>query len=195
MRQTLTLARIDQIRAISDPLRLRLLDALIADELTIKRLADAVRQPASRLYYHIDLLCAADLVEIVGQIRRRGGVERVYRAVAKNFRMDKTALRATTGPVAPVATLLELTRAVLGGALESITEELHAGRIRPGNAMGLLLEERAPRLSPAGWAALKKELPAWLDTFAQRHGSPRGLPCQLVFAAFPIPAFKARKRR
>lgn len=66
-------------KALADPLRIRLLEALWDRPRSAGELAECVELPADRLYYHLAQLEEAGLVE-VGEYRRlaRGKVERVY---------------------------------------------------------------------------------------------------------------------
>lgn len=182
-----TLSRLEQVRALADPLRLRLVEALVARELPVAELARALEVPTTRLYHHVDVLYDAGLIEITRRVRRRGGEERYYRAVARQYRLDDGLLSFDSDGGRSTEELVDLARSVLGSALEQLTEGLEAGALVPGAGRALILEDRELRLAAAGAAALAKELPAWLDDFARRHGSPRGAATRLVLAAFPVP--------
>ena len=69
-------------RALADPLRIRLLDALWPRPRSAKELGDWVGMPADRLYYHLRLLERAALIEVAEYRTLPGGkVERVYARV------------------------------------------------------------------------------------------------------------------
>ena len=60
---------LETIRIMSDPLRLRVIQAMSADvdeSWTVKRLAAALGLPATKLYYHINLLEKHGLVRVTG---------------------------------------------------------------------------------------------------------------------------------
>jgi DNA-binding transcriptional ArsR family regulator len=66
-------------RALADPLRLRLLEALWLGPRSVKELAEAVGLPPDRLYYHLRQLEQAAIVEVSGYRPLPGGkVERLY---------------------------------------------------------------------------------------------------------------------
>jgi DNA-binding transcriptional ArsR family regulator len=66
-------------RALADPLRIRLLDALWVGPRSARELADRLDLPADRLYYHLKQLQRAGLIEVVEYRELAGGkVERVY---------------------------------------------------------------------------------------------------------------------
>lgn len=186
MKQTFLLTRLDQLRALSDPLRLRLVEALVVRDASVAELAKAVRVPPTRLYHHIDLLLEAGLIEVVERVRRGGAEERRFRAAARSYSLDGSLLALGEGTDASTKGLLELGRSVLGGALAELGHGLESGRVDPGTkGKGLVLESRLLVLSPAGFERLAKELPAWIDAFAKRHRSSDGAPIRLALGAFP----------
>ncbi|QBD76463.1 ArsR family transcriptional regulator [Ktedonosporobacter rubrisoli] len=67
-------------RALADPLRIRLLEALWERPQSAKELAEWTGVPSDRLYYHLTQLEEAKLIEIAEYRRLSGGkVERIYR--------------------------------------------------------------------------------------------------------------------
>ena len=202
-----TLSRLEQVRALADPLRLRLVDALVARELPVAGLAKALDAPATRLYHHVDLLHEAGLIEITRRVKRRGGEERYYRAVARHYRLDDSLLSFASADGRSTEELVGVARSVLGSALEELIEGLRTGRVAPGKpGQSMMLEDRHMRLTAEGRVARSKELSSWLDDFARRYGSPRGGAYRLALAAFPAgptppaseavpPARKSRTRR
>lgn len=66
-------------KALADPLRIRLLEALWETPQSARELADRADLPADRLYYHLGQLERAGLIEIAEyRPLARGKVERVY---------------------------------------------------------------------------------------------------------------------
>jgi DNA-binding transcriptional ArsR family regulator len=66
-------------RALADPLRIRLLEALWLSPRSVKELAEAVKLPPDRLYYHLRQLEQAAIVQVSGYRPLPGGkVERLY---------------------------------------------------------------------------------------------------------------------
>ncbi|MEU7340861.1 winged helix-turn-helix domain-containing protein [Streptomyces sp. NPDC007074] len=66
-------------KALADPLRIRLLEALWETPQSARELADRADLPADRLYYHLGQLERAGLIEIADyRPLARGKVERVY---------------------------------------------------------------------------------------------------------------------
>jgi DNA-binding transcriptional ArsR family regulator len=193
MQARLRLSRLDQIRALADPLRIRLVEALVARELSVADLAQAVGTPVTRLYHHVTLLLEAGLIQEASRVRRRGVEERIYRATAREFRMDGSLLDVDTDGGHSVEDLVKLSRSVLGTALEELTDGIRRGDVRPERpGKGVILQGRSLQLTPAGFEALARELPAWIEAFARRQKAARGGGrYRLAFAVFP----SARKTR
>lgn len=75
----------ETIKALADPLRLRIMRALSRDArtkprvMTVKQLAEELGEPTTKLYRHVNKLLAADLIQ-VAELRLVGGiVEQHYR--------------------------------------------------------------------------------------------------------------------
>ena len=69
-------------KAMSHPLRARILVVLRADDASPRELAMRLDAPLSTVAYHVRVLVSLDLVSLVGQEPRRGSVEHFYRANA-----------------------------------------------------------------------------------------------------------------
>jgi leucyl aminopeptidase (aminopeptidase T)/DNA-binding transcriptional ArsR family regulator len=79
------LAEDAQVRALSHPERARILNYLVEREATAAQVADALGSTRGGTHYHIRELHKARLVEIVSREERGAGLEKYYRATARNF--------------------------------------------------------------------------------------------------------------
>ncbi len=84
-REVSVVERPGQIKALSNPERVRILTLLIERPGTAKQVADWIEGTRGRVHYHIKELEKAGLVEMVAKIEKGGVVEKYYRAVARNF--------------------------------------------------------------------------------------------------------------
>lgn len=75
----------EQLRALSHPLRQRILEAMIPEERTTMQVARQLGEKPTRLYHHVAKLRDAGLIEQVRTRRVRGTVEKYHRAVAESF--------------------------------------------------------------------------------------------------------------
>jgi len=73
------------LKALADPLRLRLGLLLLDEAHTVKELAAALDAPPTRLYYHVRILEQHGLIEVVDRRMVSGIEERRYQAVIDNW--------------------------------------------------------------------------------------------------------------
>lgn len=82
----------EQLKAASDPLRIRIITTLIMKEATGKQLADEFQMAASKVHYHLRELENSGLVEIVRTEEKNGIIQKFYRAVALDYVVSETLL-------------------------------------------------------------------------------------------------------
>ena len=134
-------------RALADPLRIRLLEALWFGPLSVKELAEAVGLPADRLYYHLRQLEQAAVIEVSGYRPLPGGkVERLYR-------------RAEVEPPAEESSLEELA-AFSAAMLDATKADITAAHMAKANGQRreVALTRAALRLTDEGLAELHRML-------------------------------------
>jgi DNA-binding transcriptional ArsR family regulator len=91
-----TLESIEQMRAMADDLRLRILQVLAHSAMTVTEVGRQLAVPANKTHYHVRELERVGLVRQV-ETRERGGVlEKYFRAVARDFNVPSTLLRGAT---------------------------------------------------------------------------------------------------
>jgi len=123
------LETVEQLRAIADPLRLRIVNALSQRALTATMLGETLGLPANKAHYHVRELEKAGLTRIV-ETREKGGIlEKYYRAVARTLNVPDMLLQAVPPDDSIVATrdmlqfftqefMRAFARALRGGELE-----------------------------------------------------------------------------
>lgn len=121
-------------KALADPLRIRLLEALWEMPQSARELAVHVGLPADRLYYHLNQLERAGLIEIAEyRPLSRGKVERVYTPAVAEPPGDAASPEET---VEFLGSMLEATRADINAAYRSKQTggrreiDLHRGALR-----------------------------------------------------------------
>ena len=89
-----------QVRALSHPLRLRLMELFAAKPHTTMQAAEALGQPPTRLYHHVAALEGAGLVRLRETRAKRGTTEKYYEAtppVVFDHGDLRDALKSPTG--------------------------------------------------------------------------------------------------
>jgi DNA-binding transcriptional ArsR family regulator len=80
----------EQLRAVADPLRQRLLQAF-AEPRTVREVAGRLGEKVTKLYHHVDQLLAAGLVKVVREEKRRAVIERSFQVSARRFAVSPAA--------------------------------------------------------------------------------------------------------
>lgn len=146
---------VETLKAISDPLRLRILELMVTrpeESWSVKELAAGLAVPPTRLYHHVELLLERDLVRAAEQRVVSGIIETRYQISALSLRLDQTLVRgAGTGKAAArevIATIFDETRRDLerllalpfpegAGPLDRTNLTRSLVRLTPGRALEL----------------------------------------------------------
>lgn len=126
-----TISSLDQIEALSNPLRIRILRNA-GVPVTVAELAERLDVPPTRLYYHVNLLVDQGMLVQVDQRKSGARIERIYQRTADNFRLGAELIEQIDDPAeaarAAVAVVLDPTRA----ECEDFLAEAFAGRVGSG---------------------------------------------------------------
>ena len=86
--ETYIVKRLEQVKLLSDPFKLKLLEGFAIKPATTKQVADRMGEKAPRLYRHVDALVDEGLLELVEEKPKRGTIERYYKTIADRFEVD-----------------------------------------------------------------------------------------------------------
>jgi DNA-binding transcriptional ArsR family regulator len=143
-------------RALADPLRIRLLEALWFEPRSVKELAAAVQLPPDRLYYHLRQLEQAAVIEVSGYRPLPGGkVERLYQ-------------RAEVEPPAEDSSPEEIAT-FLGAVLDATKADITAAHMAKadGQRREVAVTRAALRLTDEGLAELHRMLNDVQERFSE----------------------------
>jgi DNA-binding transcriptional ArsR family regulator len=182
-----TIGDVETLRALSDPLRLRLMELAVSrpgEPWTAKELAAGLGVPQTRLYHHLDLLVERDLLRVAGERVVSGIIERRYQPVALSFELDRALLGAgAAGESARrelVSTVFDQTRAELESVLAARDDATDAGTAVVARTLARLTPDRA--------AELRDRLAALLADFSDADAeATAAAPHALVVAFYPRP--------
>jgi DNA-binding transcriptional ArsR family regulator len=163
------ISRIDQMRALSSPVRQELLDVLARmGTVSLAELGAVLGRPADGLYYHVRLLKRRGLVRSAGTRVVRGRREELFEAAAPQFGLRYAAAPSPRAQAVTdiVSSMLRLgsrdfrrALAAAGNRLEGRNRDLWAMRttgwllpsqVRRVNDMILALSKQATRNEPGG---------------------------------------------
>jgi predicted ArsR family transcriptional regulator len=159
------ISELQQVRLLSDPLKLRLLQAFAENAGTTKQVAAELGESVTKLYRHVDALHDAGLLEIVSERQKRGAIERTFQAVAKRFEADHSLFGEETGEEGTSAAR-EILRSAETEILEAIAT-LDADDDRDAILMRLRL-----KASPERIEALHQSLVEWCESVQEEEDCP-----------------------
>jgi predicted ArsR family transcriptional regulator len=151
---------LNQARLLSDPLKLRLLQAFADSPKTTKQVAAELGESVTKLYRHVDALHDAGLLLVTAERRKRGTTERTFRAVAQRFEADHSLFSGEGGDEGA-----EAAREMLRISETEILEVLaRAGNNDDERALVMRFRGRA---NPKKIAELRATLDAWLESLPE----------------------------
>ncbi|SMF74375.1 transcriptional regulator, ArsR family [Paenibacillus uliginis N3/975] len=100
----------EQLKAIADPLRTKILMNLVKNEYTGQQLAEMLGITRNNIYFHLKELEKHNVIQVVRKEEKNGIVQKYYRAVASRFIPDEHLL--------PSEDLIETSRQVFMETLE-----------------------------------------------------------------------------
>jgi DNA-binding transcriptional ArsR family regulator len=89
------LTTLDQVHTLADPLRVRILERLGHEPMTVKMLGVALNEAPAKIHYHVRELERIGVIQLV-ETREKGGViEKYYRALAHRFSLSSDLLHTS----------------------------------------------------------------------------------------------------
>ncbi|MEZ5464547.1 MAG: helix-turn-helix domain-containing protein [Lysobacteraceae bacterium] len=143
------------LKLLSDPLKLKLLQAFAEGPRSTMQVAEALGENLTKLYRHVDALTEAGLLVVTEETPKRGTVERKFRAVARRFEVDRSLLSSDADP--------DGTEAVRGILRDGEDDIVRALSNKERGADDDLLARLKGKASPKRIKQLKQQLADWLD--------------------------------
>lgn len=95
--KTYVVKRLEQAKLLTDPFKLKLIEAFAGTPTTTKQVADKLGEKAPRLYRHVDALVDEGLLTLIEEKPKRGTIERYYKTVAERFEVDPELFSPASG--------------------------------------------------------------------------------------------------
>ena len=191
------ITRLETVRILADPLRLRLIEVMatrLDEPWTVKELARTLGEPTTKLYYHVNLLEEHGILVVTGSRVVSGIVEKRYQVVAGQIGIDRTILSATDSGVDEalhgiLSTLFATAEQDIQAAVRSGIASLHGGH-DADEREPVILSKSVDRLSPARATEFRERLRALIAEFEPGAGSAERSPDDrlygLVLAFYPM---------
>jgi DNA-binding transcriptional ArsR family regulator len=129
MRDHYEIETVEQMRAIADVLRIRIINTLDKQPMTVTQLGEELKMAPAKVHYHVRELEKVGLLELV-ETREKGGIlEKYYQPIAREIHMNKALLSSPPDEVE--ATFRGLLDQIGNGFLRAFRlrreqEDLHA---------------------------------------------------------------------
>lgn len=96
MKDILVLRELEQIKAISNPYRVEILESFEVDEpQSAKQIAEKLGEPHAKVNYHIKTLLKVGILDLVDEKVKSGIIEKYYLPAAKALVIDKSFMKNT----------------------------------------------------------------------------------------------------
>ena len=158
--EEIVLQNVETIKVFADERRLRIVQ-LMQEPATVKDVSAALQIPASKLYYHVNMLHEHGLIRVVQHNIESGIVEKVYQVAARQFKLQNPMLMGDTIPGGAKDTLfssmLDETKAMLRRALREGIEDSQNPPRYP------FVTKKALRLNEAQLTAFHQKLDALIQ--------------------------------
>jgi len=181
------IADVETIKALSDPLRLRILEVMTArpeDTFTVKRLAGLLGVSQTKLYHHVNLLAERDLIRPAGQRVVSGIIETSYRVGQREISLDRSLLAGGSPQLHDVLTT------VFDGARDDIERGLRDGIIGIGDdadpVTRLVVSKGIARLTAEQARQVRDRLEELIRGFDQPEPTDAHRPYGLVVGFYPM---------
>ncbi|WP_224244841.1 ArsR/SmtB family transcription factor [Hyalangium gracile] len=185
MKKTLLLREPHQVRVLAHPLRMRIIEALRAQEASPKQVAEMLGTKPTRLYHHFSALEEAGLITVTGTRPRRGAVERLYQPTARSFVVDRALFegRQRRQHGADVTSAASTMFAV---TLDELRTGIEAGTIPLTDRERVEVASLRLPLSPRALPRLMRQLRKLLKDFQAAEAHEDGEAVRLTLALFPV---------
>jgi DNA-binding transcriptional ArsR family regulator len=187
-----TISDVETLKAISDPLRLRILEVMTSasdEAFTVKRLAAALEVSQTKLYHHVNLLLERELIRPVATRVVSGIIETSYRVAQLSVKLDRGLLAGDT------SALHDMLTTVFDGARDDIERGIRAGAIDVGEETDpvrrVILAKGLTRLSPERAAEFRARLQALVESYEDDAKENEGDAYGFVLGFYPMTAIPA----
>ncbi|MDX2128901.1 MAG: helix-turn-helix domain-containing protein [Chloroherpetonaceae bacterium] len=157
------LRELEQIKAIADPLRLKILNVLSEQSMTTKQVAEYLGENVNKLYHHVETLESAGLIKLTHTKQNRGTLEKYYQAIAKHFTLSPVLFEVRLDTDEEKSKSSELTfSSALQATLSELKESLNKKLIKSSGSHPFFRRLQI-RTSKEKATKLQAQFEAWIE--------------------------------
>jgi hypothetical protein len=188
--ESLLITDLQQVKALADPLRQRIIGAMSAEPRTTKQVAAILDQPATKLYHHVEMLHRVGLLWLVESRPKRGTTEKYFQAVARQFAVGRASLTSES-----VSVIEDMFSAVFTEAISQVRHSVEAGFMEGEGKTGkTMLASAQIDLTSEQYEELRARLAQVLNEFRIKKGDGRR-PFRILVATYPLVAGTAIEKQ
>jgi DNA-binding transcriptional ArsR family regulator len=172
------LRTIEEVRTLSDPLRLKIIECLRDGPLTASQVAQRLGEKPTKFYYHFAELEKHGLIAAV-ETRQRGNLlEKYFLPVARYYRVDSAIYQA--GPEA-LPEFYEGVRQMLDQTAQNLKGAIDSRRFTEEETADAILTYRKGHMTPDEVTEFRERMGALIREFSEReHGPEATIPIALT---------------
>ncbi len=183
--ETYNLETLEQLRAVADDLRLRILERLALQAMTVTQLAGVMGEVPAKLHYHVRELEKVGLLKLV-ETREKGGIlEKYYRAVAKGINVPETLFQGLP-PDEAAAALTEIISPFFQGVIRT-TQHILRTQAWDDPDQKLYLSPEYYWMTADEFKQLLEHIEGLLKPYKERRGIEREREQALLMIGYTIP--------
>jgi DNA-binding transcriptional ArsR family regulator len=160
----LTITRPDQLHALSNATRWKIVGRLLDGPASVQELARSLRTAKGTIGHHVRVLERAGLIRVVERRKVRGVVEKRYARVARQYRLPEREAAAALSPHEDLTTM----------PLRQAVAEARPAAGQHDPSMSLVVRARMPAERAHRFAAMLEVLAAEFSDGAPSDGEPFG---------------------
>ena len=192
---------LETLRAISDPLRVQIVELLLGQNLTVKQVAEKLGLAPSKLYYHFTTLEKLGLIEVAETRMVSNMVEKIFTSGADALDVDPAIFRFSREGdnepfTAAIASIVDATREDIVRSLQARQFQLEQGA--PEKSRRFIINRVISRIPEARVEEFQERLVQMLKEFeTENDTSVRGSrhqPYALTVAFYPSFYFEAPRK-
>lgn len=194
MEKVYSLKTLEELRALSDPLRIRLMEAFADQPMTTRQVARSMGEKPTRLYHHVEILEKAGLLKLVETRQNRGTVEHYYQAVAGDFTVDTELLNLLDHSKETAQAVEDLLVTALRSTLVELRRSMRAGLLIDKKKYSSSITTSRLALTKEDAEKLQAQLQELIHPFEATPGKLNNPQYNLTVALFPVEDKAADKK-
>jgi DNA-binding transcriptional ArsR family regulator len=166
LKKRIVIQRVEQLKAISNPLRMQIIEALSCKPMTTKQVAAVLGKQPTRLYHHVNILKKAGLITLIRTVKKRGTTEKYFQTAAHEFTVNRGLLRSGQRIPSSLNDMQGMIASQLRRTVQEVLESIELkGKGRLSEGQPLILSSSRIQTTPDRIKSLNTEIHAVLKKY------------------------------